>query len=248
MANYGLGDVLRAVEDIEVSHSLFCFLNDEYGKSWSGSYLGALHLRIANYPESHKWFKKTLSSYERLGLLQKQSMVLLNQGIAHYKTGDFEASLESLRRSHQIGVEGEWSHRQVFTNIALGNVYRFRREFEKARRHLHTGYSQAQSLGFPREEALALEFLGDVYRDEGQIRDAYRFYLRAQAIARQIAPKGDIIMEVHRRMGECHLAEGDQSEALAELAAGLEVVARSGRPLRGSGHPARDGAGRAGGR
>ncbi|MBU8871745.1 MAG: sigma 54-interacting transcriptional regulator, partial [Gemmatimonadales bacterium] len=153
----------------------------------------------------------------------KQSMVLLNTGITHYKTGNYSASLTVLNRSHEIGVKGKWDHRQVFSNIALGNVHRLLRDFETARKHLHSGYSQAQSLGFPREEALALEFLGDVYRDEGQTRDAYRFYARARAIALEIAPKGDIIMEVHRRMGECHLREGSPVEALAELGQALEL-------------------------
>ena len=93
-----------------------------------------------------------------------ESDALLQRGIQRYGDGDFKASLEALNRSHEIGLEGKWAHRQVFTNLALGNVHCMLRDFETARRHLHTGYSQAQSLGFPREEALALEFLGDVCR------------------------------------------------------------------------------------
>jgi DNA-binding NtrC family response regulator/tetratricopeptide (TPR) repeat protein len=223
MAEYRLGNTKNAIDDLEISFALFSFRKSDFGMGWAGNYLGFVNLRMANYPESLKWFNKTLKSYTSLGLLQKQSMVLLNTGITHYKTGNYTASLDVLNRSHEIGVSGKWAHRQVFSNIALGNVHRILRDFEVARKHLHSGYSQAQSLGFPREEALALEFLGDVYRDEGQTRDAYRFYARARAIALEIAPKGDIIMEVHRRMGECHLQEGEPAEALAELGQALKL-------------------------
>ena len=223
LAEYKLGNSSEAISDLEVAFSIFKLGGDQFGMGRAGNFLGFVNLRISAFVDAIKWLNKTLSSFENLGLLRKQSMVLLNTGITHYKTGDYGASLATLNRSHEIGVEGKWTHRQVFSNIALGNVHRLLRDFETARKHLHTGYSQAQSLGFPREEALALEFLGDVYRDEGQIQDAYRFYARARAIALEIAPRGDIIMEVHRRMGECHLVEGEPAEALAELGQALEL-------------------------
>nr|MEE4268466.1 sigma 54-interacting transcriptional regulator [Candidatus Krumholzibacteria bacterium] len=114
--------------------------------------------------------------------------------------------------------------RQLFSNIALGNVFRIKRDFKKARQHLHTAYGQAQKLQFPREEALALEFLGDVYRDERLFVDAERFYNRAMSIAQTIAPRGDIVMEVHRRLGEICLAEDDLKGAQDHLAKALKLA------------------------
>ncbi|MCB1889029.1 MAG: sigma 54-interacting transcriptional regulator, partial [Rhodocyclaceae bacterium] len=123
---------------------------------------------------------------------------------------------------------GNWPHRQCFANIGLGYVFRMTREFEEARRHLHTAYKQAQDLQFPREEALALEFLGDVYRDEGSYLQARRFYWRAMAIGCEIAPEGDIVMEAHRRIGECLNHEGDQVEAFKSLHRALEMARDQG--------------------
>jgi two-component system NtrC family response regulator len=155
-------------------------------------------------------------------------MVHLNLGITHYKIGDYEAAFAHLRQSHEIGITGNWPHRQCFANIALGNVYRLTRDYETARKHLHTAYNQAQELQFPREEALALEFLGDVYRDEGAPNEARRFYARAMAIGLRIAPEGDIVMEVHRRQGECHNLEGHQGQALTSLKKALEMARAQG--------------------
>ena len=184
--------------------------------------------RVSDYRESLKWFNRTLPLYEDLGLKRKQSMVHLNVGVTHYKTGDYAKSFEHLWKSHRLGVEGDWTHRQCFANIALGNVFRLTREFETARRHLHTAYNQAQEVQFPREEALALEFLGDVYRDEGQPDQARRFYARAMAIGMKIAPQGDIVMEVHRRIGECHMMEGNPGPARKELDRALLMARAQG--------------------
>jgi DNA-binding NtrC family response regulator/Tfp pilus assembly protein PilF len=150
-------------------------------------------------------------------------MVQLNVGISYYKIGEYSKSLEQLELSLRLGVRIKLPHRQCFANIALGNVHRLTRDFETARRHLHTAYNQAQELQFPREEALALEFLGDVYRDEGQTEAARRFYARAMAIGLKIAPEGDIVMELRRRNGECFGLENKPAEAMPELQRALDM-------------------------
>jgi DNA-binding NtrC family response regulator len=150
-------------------------------------------------------------------------MLDLNAGITCYKLGDYPRSKERLGSSLALGISGGYLHRQCFANIALGNVHRLTRDFEAARRHLHTAYNQAQELQYPREEALALEFLGDVYRDEGQAEAARRFYARAMAIALKIAPEGDVVMELRRRNGECFGIEGRPADALPELQRALDM-------------------------
>ena len=223
-----LGLMKEAVQSLEIAYAIFNLLENLVGAGWAGNYLGILNRRNSDYREALKWFHRTLPYYEDLGLLRKQSMVNLNIGVTHYKIGDYEASFTHLNKSHHLGVEGNWIHRQCFANIALGNVYRLTRAYETARQHLHTAYNQAQELQFPREEALALEFLGDVYRDEGIPSEARRFYARALAIGLKIAPEGDIVMEVHRRVGECHFLEGNPGKAMPELNKGLEMARAQG--------------------
>ena len=184
--------------------------------------------RRAEYRESTKWQIRALAIFQTHGLPRKQSMTHLNIGIVYYKIGEYFESFKHLRRSLRIGESGGWTHRQCFANIGLGNVYRLTRDFEKARVHLHTAYGQAQQLQYPREEALALEFLGDVYRDEGQPAQARRFYARAMAIGMRIAPEGDIVMEVHRRIGECHGLEKRPAEAVTSLKRALDMSRAQG--------------------
>jgi len=223
-----LGLIEDATQNAELAYSIFRLNKNSMGAGWAGNYLGILYRRISDYRESLKWFHRTLPFYEKLELPLKQSMVNLNIGVTHYKIGDYESSFDYLHKSHKLGLEGNWIHRQCFANIALGNVYRLTRAYETSRKHLHTAYTQAQKLQFPREEALALEFLGDVYRDEGLPAEARRYYVRALAIGLKIAPEGDIVMEVHRRVGECHFLEGHAAKAMPELNKGLDMARAQG--------------------
>ncbi len=228
LALYKLGRVDECLKYLEICYSLYSLQNDNRGAALAGNYLGGVYSRISDYRESIKWLHRSLPYYEDDNRIHGESMVNLNIGITYYKVGDYTSSFKHLRKSHELGTQGDWSHRQCFANIALGNVYRLTRDNESARQHLHTAYNQAQELQFPREEALALEFLGDVYRDEGAPREARRFYTRAMAIGLRIAPEGDIVMEIHRRNGECLNLEGNQGEALASLNKALKMARAQG--------------------
>jgi DNA-binding NtrC family response regulator/tetratricopeptide (TPR) repeat protein len=223
IAQYKLGNVEDAVESLEAAHALNNIVGNRHEAALAGNFLGFVAGRTSNYLESIKWYKRSLTYFVGLGLPRKCSMVHLNLGISHYKTGEYEASKYQLEQSLRLGAKANAPHRQCFANIALGNVHRLTRDFESARRHLHTAYNQAQELQFPREEALALEFLGDVYRDEGQTESARRFYARAMAIGLQIAPEGDIVMELRRRNGECFGLENRPAEAMPELQRALDM-------------------------
>ncbi|MCP4290843.1 MAG: tetratricopeptide repeat protein [bacterium] len=227
-AYYRFGNLQASQDDLEISFSLFKLQNNYFSMGVSANYKGLLQRQLGNFSASELWLTRALDSFASLNLPRKQSMVLLNLGVTHYKSGNLKAATTSLNKSLKIGKEGNWTHRMLFPNIALGNVQRMKQQYKSARRHLHTAYQQAQDLGYPREEALALEFLGDVYRDENKTTDAQRFYSRAMAIGQSIAPEGDIVMELFRRQGELLFAENKPAEAIAELNKSIKLAQAMG--------------------
>ncbi len=152
----------------------------------------------------------------------------MNLGVTYYKMARYTDADTNLTESLTIGIRGKWLHRQCFANIALGNLRRLQRDFESARRYLHSAYNQAQELSYAREEALSLEFIGDVFRDEGKPTEARRYYSRAKALAELQAPRCDIVMEVHRRVGECLYLEGNLEDAIPELNTALDMARAMG--------------------
>jgi transcriptional regulator with GAF, ATPase, and Fis domain len=187
-----------------------------------------MNLRKGDLAEALRWKKRALVIYQELKLQRKLSMVLNNTGIVLYKMGDLREAETSLKKSLKIGTKVKSKHRQLFPNIALGNVYRMLRDFDEARSCLHRAYGLAQELQYPREEALSLEFLGDVYLAENQPEQAERFYSRALAIGKSIAPEGDIVMEVHRRLAECDIARQGFASAKKNLTRALEMSRAQG--------------------
>ena len=144
--------------------------------------------------------------------------VSLNCGITYYKLGAYNKASESLRSGLAALEQSSDRLNQTRTHIALGNVHRLTRDFTTARKHLMTAYTMATDLEVPREECLALEFLGDVYRDENKADEAQRYYQRGLAIGERIAPEGDLVMELHRRQGECMIHQGQVGQGVELLA------------------------------
>jgi len=223
IAQYKLGDNEEAISSLESAYALERFVGSPGEAALVGNLLGFVVTKTSDFVESVKWYRRSLKYFAENDLVRKRSMVHLNLGISYYKMGDYSPAQKQIADSLRFGAKAKAPHRQCFANIALGNVHRLTRDFESARRHLHTAYNQAQELQFPREEALALEFLGDVYRDEGQTETAKRFYARALAIGLEIAPEGDIVMEVRRRNGECLGLENRAAEAMPELQRALDM-------------------------
>jgi len=152
---------------------------------------------------------------DRIGLAN------LNIGICNYKAGHYIDSKRTLEDALAVLQKSDQPLNLTRTQIALGNVHRLTRNFAEARRCLTQAYSGASELPAPREECLALEFLGDLYRDEGKPEEARRYYRRAMAIAESIAPQGDLVLELLRREGECRILEGNAAEGLEVLAKAL---------------------------
>jgi len=228
LANSSLGDPDRAREDTETAYSLFRVLGEKNKSARAANALGMLLCRESDYAQADKWFRRALDLHQNLGLRKNMGGNHLNLGITAYKRGDFPAALVELQaaRRHLADVDAKVSLCRLA--IARGQVLRLQRKFDLARRELTTGYEMANDLLLSREEALALEFLGDVTRDEGHPEQARRFYSRALAIGRSIAPDGDIVMEVLRRQGQSLSRLGRHTEAVTVLSRAQALARRQG--------------------
>jgi len=78
-----------------------------------------------------------------------------------------------------------------------------------------------------REEAIALEYLGDCYLAQKEFKRAFEQYELAFKIAEATAPEGDIIPELCHRMGEAMIRLGDPNAAIVLCERGLRVARAS---------------------
>ncbi len=216
-----LGLPKQAQEDAEVAYSLFRLLGKDLECARSANLHGMLMVRASDYPEADRWFRRAFELHQKLGMRKNMGGNRLNLGIVNYKRGALvQAEIEFQAAIHLL-QEVDAQVPLCRASIARGCNLRLQRDFDSARAILNEAYKKAIEMSLAREEALALEFLGDVYRDEGKLEQARRFYSRALAIGSSVAPDGDIVMEVMSRQGQCLSLLGRHREGISVLGRSL---------------------------
>lgn len=148
----------------------------------------------------------------------------LNLGIVRYQSGGFVDAARSISRALAIFKRIGWRLGVCRCFLALGNVERFRRNLKSAKDQYERAGALAKREGYSREEALAYEYTGDLRREQDDLDGAERCYASSLRIARDIAPDGDIVVEVHRRLGELYLCRGAYRESLVSLEHGYTLA------------------------
>jgi transcriptional regulator with PAS, ATPase and Fis domain/Tfp pilus assembly protein PilF len=213
-----LGYIEKAIDDCELAAAIFRIVSKDKEVAEVSNLIGVMMLQRAKYDLALIWFKRSLDINEALNMPGIMAKNYLNMAIAYYKYGNYDSAYEAISKAMRISQHHNHRITICRAQVALGNVYRLRRDYQKARKYLKSAHSLATEEQIPREECLSLEFLGDVFRDEGKADDASRYYKQAMAIAQRIAPQGDLVMELLRREGECLVARGLPAEAMVILA------------------------------
>jgi len=209
------GHLQEALGHVEFACSAFTVLDEPVRGAVAANFLGWTHLSMGRLDESRRWFEKSLAINSQLGARARLAQNYQNLAIVCYKQGDYEPAAELL--TSELALVTALPDMTCRARLALGNVRRLREEFAAARADLLEAYALAKEHAFVREETLALEFLGDVCRDEGCPAEARVYYRRAMGLARRLAPRGDLVMELLRREGECLDLEGRHADALRVL-------------------------------
>lgn len=209
------GDTAQAVEHVEYACQAFGFLQEPGREAVAANFLGWTYLSMGKLDEARRWFEKSMQINAGLGARLRLAQNYQNLAIVCYKQGHYPRAVDHLEK--EMELVGEQSDMLCRARLALGNVLRLQGKWTEARKTLLEAYALAREIDLGREEALALEFLGDVFRDESQPAEARRYYERSLKPARRLAPRGDIVMELLRREGECLDLEGRHEEALHVL-------------------------------
>lgn len=205
------GRLEEAVGHVEFACAAFTVLGQPGRTAVAANFLGWTYLSLGRLDEARRWFEKSLDLHCRLNATVRMAQNYQNLSIVCYKQGDYPLAEELLEK--EIKLVGDRPDMKCRAWIALGNVKRLRGDFAKARASLLEAFSLAAECKLVREQALALEFLGDVFRDEGNLAEAREYYRRGLDAARTLAPRGDLVMELMRREGECLDLDGEHEEA-----------------------------------
>jgi transcriptional regulator with GAF, ATPase, and Fis domain len=219
-----LGNIPAAREYFEGALFAFRSVQHDDGVSQALNNLGILHKNLSEWREAAGFFEKALRISEKSGNFGRIATYSLNLGIVHFRLGEWELASRQFSRSLQICTQIGNRAGATRNRLAAANISLRKREWASAEATYRDVLATSRELGYKREETLALEFLGELQLTRGNAEGALDLLKEAEALALEIAPRGDLVMEVARRAGEAYLFRGEMDDAIAAAEKATEIA------------------------
>ncbi len=162
------------------------------------------------------------------GLYHEEANFSLNLSIALLKLGRLPQADEELARARMLYGERGHSRGKVQSRLVRALLLRMRADLEEAKSEIQGALSEAEEHGFERERVIALEYAGDLALDRHDNQAAIEAFDRGLLVAERLAPEGDLVPELCRRIAEVHVRIGEPNRALITCERGLRVARRLG--------------------
>ena len=211
--HYRLGDLDEARDLYEQATALYRRLGDTIQAANVRNNLGLIHKNLCEWDAAAACLQSALEVFRRNGRFPSTGHALLNLGIVYQKSGEWERAQECYLQAEQVYQQLSDPLRLAGVRIALGNIARLQRRFDQAAAHIEDALQRARRHGAMREEALALEFLGELEADRDRPAEALTRYDQALRLAVRVAADGDLVVEVERRRAEALIRLGRFDEA-----------------------------------
>ncbi len=226
-AVWRIGRPSRAEEHFRAAYHISRWdFEDLEGMLRSRNLLGLCFLGAGEIQRAVGEFARGQLQARGAGLLHEEANFSLNLSIALAKLGRFEQADQELSRARRLFGERGHSRGKVQTRLCLGQHLRIRGDLRDAESHIRGALSEAEEHGFEREHVIALEYLGDVALDQFDNQSAIENYDQALVLAERLAPEGDLIPELCRRIAEVHVRIGEPNRALVTCERGLRIARR----------------------
>lgn len=162
------------------------------------------------------------------GLYHEEATFSLNLSIALLKLGRLAQAEEELARARMLFGERGHSRGKVQARLVTTLLLRMRGELPPAEQEVLGALSEAEEHGFDRERVIALEYAGDLALDRHDNQAAIEAFDEGLLVAEKLAPEGDLIPELCRRIAEVHVRIGEPNRALVTCERGLRIARRLG--------------------
>jgi len=175
--------------------------------------LAQVHFVESEWKESLELLTRALRISESIGNGRLTASIIGNMGTVHLMLGDWKRAEDDIRRSLELWNKLGDLLAIVRKYISLGNLFMMRREWVKAEEYYAMSREISREKGYMRELCLSFEFSGELAFDRTDYDIADEYYNEAFSLARDIAPEGDLIGELYRRIAELRVRTGDLSGA-----------------------------------
>ncbi|MBD3180129.1 MAG: tetratricopeptide repeat protein, partial [Candidatus Latescibacteria bacterium] len=145
-------------------------------------------------------------------------------GILYYKTGRYKLAESKLKAAAGYYELSGNRTRKAESLLARGRVCIYRGDLSRGRKLVGEAMEIAGGIRHRRASALGHEFMGEINLLEDEPDEALYHFKKAEAIAVDIAPGGDIALEVSRRLGDLYIRLDQLPYADEMLTRALELA------------------------
>jgi DNA-binding NtrC family response regulator/tetratricopeptide (TPR) repeat protein len=189
--------------------------------------LSLMFLALGSWHQARFEMEKAIEIADENGIERESAALRVNLAIVLFKSG-----LLSRVQTALDGAESHLSHLGqekwlMHVGLVRGNYLCVTGHSTKALELLLPALQRTRDQQYSREEAIALEYIGDCFLAQREFEKALENYRLSLRIAESYAPDGDIIPELCHRMGEAMIRLGDPNAAIVLCERGLRVARAS---------------------
>ncbi|MBZ0266812.1 sigma 54-interacting transcriptional regulator [bacterium] len=215
------GEWEAASRSFEAALAGFRLIEDRSGMAQCLNNLGLMEKNLGNFDRAIQHLSDAVAHHEASGDTVDIAGSLFNLGVAEFKSGDWEGARDRFEHALRL-LEGVGNRSDVAKLcMNLGIYYRHKRDWSEAERQYERAGAVVRELGEAREIVLVQEFSGDLAFSCESFDEARVLYLAALSAGRELAPHGDLVLEVVRRLADLESIVGNLDEARTYLAEGM---------------------------
>src|SRR6185503_839389 len=226
-AAWRIGRPARAEEHFRASYHISRWeFEDTAGMLRTRNLLGLCFLGAGELHRAAGEFARGQRDASDAGLYHEEASFSLNLSITLLKLGRLTQAEHEHGRARMLFGERGHSRGKVQSRLVRGLLLRLRGENRAAEQEVLGALSESEEHGFERERVIALEYAGDLALDRHDNQAAIEAFDQGLVIAERLAPEGDLVPELCRRIAEVHVRIGEPNRALITCERGLRIARR----------------------
>jgi len=186
--------------------------------------LGLLYLNMGLLRQSCSEMETAIEISDRNSCTPESGILRVNLAVAMSKLGTLERVPGYLDEADEFLRSASRKKWLLLSSLVRANYLRITGHLTKALELLVPSLQMTREQNYSREEAIALEYIGDCHLAKREYKQALEQYEGALKIAEATAPDGDLIPELSHRMGETLIRLGDPNTAILLCERGFRVA------------------------
>ncbi|MCK4305792.1 MAG: sigma 54-interacting transcriptional regulator [Candidatus Eisenbacteria sp.] len=219
------GRISESQECFESALFTFRRIDHQEGIARALNNLGLVLKNGPRWADARDYLEQALAISQQAGNYARVASHCVNLGILYTKLCEWDSAEQSLKRGVVIHKEVGNTFGLTKALLAMGHLCRRRGRKEDAAARYAEARKLCQEHAYGREMVLCWEAEGDLFLDGGCFEEARGSLQQGLELAVHVAPEGDLVPELQRRLAAVGLALNDFDDA-------TRLAARSARGAR----------------